>query len=107
MYISSIFLFIESRPRGNHESQGIRKIGAFDEDVEDIQIVVDYMIKEFGYVVDLIVGHSKGSLSGMRWVCVSPQASSVRGFVNVSGRYRMEVSALRLSAWAEISYVTG
>ncbi len=66
-------------------------MAAFPDDVEDIQVVADYLIRELGYVIDLVIGHSKGSVAGMRWVCTSPQAASVRGFVNVSGRYRMEV----------------
>jgi len=66
-------------------------MAAFPDDVEDIQAVADYLIRELGYVIDLVIGHSKGSVAGMRWVCTSPQATSVRGYVNVSGRYRMEL----------------
>ncbi len=66
-------------------------MAAFAEDVEDIQVVADYLIRNFGYVIDLIVGHSKGSVAAMRWVCISPQAANVRGFVDVSGGYRLHV----------------
>lgn len=76
--------------RGNHETGGVWKMAALHEDVEDIQSVARYMSKVFGYVVDVIVGHSRGSVSAMCWVTTSPDAAGVRGFVNVSGRYRME-----------------
>jgi len=81
--------------RGNHETGGTWKMAAFPNDVEDIQVVAEYLIKEFGYVINLVIGHSKGSVAGMRWVCTSPQAESVRGFANVSGRYRMECTPYR------------
>ena len=80
--------------RGNHETGGTWKMADFPNDVEDIQVVADFLIQNYGYVFDLVIGHSKGSVAGMRWLCTSPQASSVRGFVNVSGRYRMEVRVL-------------
>lgn len=67
-------------------------MGAFSEDVEDIQTVTEYLARELGYVIDIVIGHSKGSVAGMRWASTSPQASSLRGFVNISGRYRMEAS---------------
>ncbi|EIN12490.1 ectomycorrhiza-regulated esterase [Punctularia strigosozonata HHB-11173 SS5] len=75
--------------RGNHETPGTWNTGALAEDVEDLQVVADYLIKEFGYVIDLLVGHSRGSIIGYRWVCTAEEAKTVRGFVNCSGRYRM------------------
>ena len=67
-------------------------MGTFHEDVEDIDTVVRYMMKEYGYVIDIIIGHSKGSVAAMRWICTAPEGEHIRGFVNVSGRYRMDVS---------------
>ncbi|KAI0078260.1 ectomycorrhiza-regulated esterase [Panus rudis PR-1116 ss-1] len=78
--------------RGNHESTGSWRTGAFGNDVVDIEVVVEYLTKHFGYVVHLIVGHSRGVVSAIRWMCTSKYSKNVRGFVNVSGRYRMEVS---------------
>lgn len=80
--------------RGSHETGGVWKMGALHEDLEDLEVVVQYLSKEFGYVVDLVVGHSRGSVVAMRWLCIAEEAKHVRGFVNVSGRYRMEVSRL-------------
>lgn len=60
----------------------------------DIHVVVEYLTKELGYVVDLLVGHSRGSVTGMMWLCQYPaQSATVRGYANVSGRYRLYVSA--------------
>ncbi len=66
-------------------------MGAFKEDVEDLEAVVQYLTTQFGYIVDLLVGHSRGVVAAFRWMCIAKEASNVRGFVNVSGRYRMRV----------------
>ena len=66
-------------------------MSALHEDVEDIQTVAAYLSQEYGYIVDIIIGHSRGSVVAMKWITSSTEASKVRGFVNVSGRYRMEV----------------
>ena len=79
--------------RGSHESGGIWKQGALHEDIEDLQAVVDYLKVNYGYVVDLLVGHSRGSIMAFRWLSTSEDGRKVSAFVNVSGRYRMEVGA--------------
>ena len=66
-------------------------MGAFVNDVEDIEAVVEYLASQFGYVIDLLVGHSRGVVSAFRWMCTAREAANVRGFVNVSGRYRLPV----------------
>ncbi|KIY68499.1 alpha/beta-hydrolase [Cylindrobasidium torrendii FP15055 ss-10] len=76
--------------RGCHESTGTWREGAIDADIEDIQVVVDFLKETYAYVVDIIVGHSRGSISAMHWLCTSPDAASVSAFVNVSSRYRLE-----------------
>ena len=83
--------------RGSHETGGVWKMSALDEDVQDLVVVVEYLTRIYGYIIDLVVGHSRGCLVSMRWLCTSEHARNVRGFVNVSGRYRMEVSRLSLS----------
>lgn len=51
------------------------------------------MEKTYGYYIHMIIGHSRGSLVGCKWLASgTPQAASVEVFVNISGRYRMEVS---------------
>jgi len=82
--------------RGNHETPGTWRQGCFKEDVEDLSVVVGYLRREYGYVIDLVVGHSRGSLVGLRWMCTSEEGQSVTGFVNVSGRYRMVLSSTPL-----------
>lgn len=73
-------------------------MSGLDEDLQDLEVVVDYLVRNYGYVIDLIVGHSRGSLVSMRWLCTSEHAKGARGFVNVSGRYRMEVKYFTPSA---------
>lgn len=59
------------------------------EDIEDLSVVAQYLQNVYGYVITTIVGHSRGSIVGMRWVCTAPEARNVTAFVNASGRYRM------------------
>ena len=72
-------------------------MGEIPNDVDDIQVVVDYLSKTHGYTVRVLVGHSRGSIAGLRWMCTSPDAKEVKGFVNVAGRYRMEASYMHSS----------
>ncbi|VDB90279.1 unnamed protein product [Peniophora sp. CBMAI 1063] len=76
--------------RGAFESGGKWKYAAFHEDLEDLRVVVRHLRETYGYVVDLVVGHSRGSVVGMLWLCTSEEGRDVGGFVNVSGRYRMD-----------------
>ncbi|KAJ7676046.1 Alpha/Beta hydrolase protein [Mycena polygramma] len=75
--------------RGNHETPGIWGQGALADDVEDLSVVVEYLRNVYGYVITTIVGHSRGSIISMRWLCTAPEARAVTTFVNASGRYRM------------------
>ncbi len=56
--------------------------------------MVEYLTKTYGYVVDTLVGHSRGSVVSMLWLCKHRDgaAKHVTRYVNVAGRYRMEVS---------------
>jgi alpha/beta superfamily hydrolase len=85
-------------PRGNHESGGTWKQGALHEDVEDLQAVVDHLKAQYGYVVDLVVGHSRGSIVAFRWIATSEDGRKVSAYVNASGRYRMEVCPVVFSS---------
>ena len=80
--------------RGNFETPGQLRFAGFEDDILDLHVVVQYLTREYGYVIDLVVGHSRGSVAGMIWLCRYPkeETGTVRGFVNVSGRYRMSVS---------------
>ncbi|KAG8928130.1 hypothetical protein FRC00_001856, partial [Tulasnella sp. 408] len=79
--------------RGNHESNGIWYMGekGFVNDLQDIDAVVAYLKAQYGYRVDLAIGHSRGSIVGMRWLATAPEGQGVSGYVNVSGRYRMKL----------------
>ncbi|KAF8158490.1 ectomycorrhiza-regulated esterase [Crassisporium funariophilum] len=75
--------------RGNHETGGVWKQGALHEDIVDLQVVVDYLRSTYGYVIELLVGHSRGSIVAFRWLCTTEDGRKVSAFVNASGRYRM------------------
>lgn len=90
---------------GNHESGGKWRQGGFSDDVEDLVTVVAYLRATYGYEVDMVVGHSRGSVVGMHWLCTAEEGKRVRALVNVSGRYRMHVRMVfkpRLPTRAEI-----
>nr|VWP01728.1 CBFD_NFYB_HMF domain-containing protein [Ganoderma boninense] len=78
--------------RGNHETPGPWVFAGFSDDVMDLEVVVEYLKREYGYVVDMLVGHSRGSITALMWLCKhnDREAKTVTRFVNVSGRYRME-----------------
>jgi len=78
--------------RGNHETGGTWKQGALEEDLEDLNAVVAHLQSKYGYKIELVVGHSRGSLVGFRWISTTEIGRKVPAFINVSGRYRMSVS---------------
>ncbi|KAJ7465127.1 Alpha/Beta hydrolase protein [Mycena latifolia] len=90
--------------RGNHETPGTWCHGGLQNDVEDLSVVAKYLQTVYGYVIDLVVGHSRGSLVGMRWLSTAPEARSVNAFINVSGRYRMNAAAKK---WQEAFVADG
>lgn len=77
--------------RGNLESGGDWSLASLPKDVEDIQVVVEYMKREYGYTTTVLIGHSRGSIVTCKWIASgSRETQDVEAFVNVSGRYRME-----------------
>ena len=77
------------KPRGNHETPGQYSYGGLESDVVDIDVVVKYLKSTYGYIVTMVVSHSRGSMVSMRYLCTYEDAADVICFVNVSGRYRM------------------
>ena len=76
--------------RGNHETPGRFAYGGFDSDIVDVNVVVKHLKSEYGYVVTMMVSHSRASMVTMRYLCTYEKAAAdVRCFVNVAGRYRM------------------
>jgi uncharacterized alpha/beta hydrolase family protein len=53
-------------------------------------VVVKHLKSKYGYVVTMMVCHSRGSITTMQYLCTHEEdAANVKCFVNVSGRYRM------------------
>ncbi|KAK0237500.1 Alpha/Beta hydrolase protein [Armillaria nabsnona] len=75
--------------RGRFESPGIWRQNSLEQDVEDLYVVTEYLATYFGYHIDLIVAHSRGTILAVHWLCTTREGKTVSGFVNVSGRYRM------------------
>ncbi|TFK73187.1 alpha/beta-hydrolase [Pluteus cervinus] len=75
--------------RGSHETGGPWKPAALLEDIEDIKTVVAYLKSTYGYIIDLVVAHSRASLTAFKWICTTEDGRNISGFVNASGRYRM------------------
>ncbi|PKY42475.1 alpha/beta-hydrolase [Rhizophagus irregularis] len=73
--------------RGNGESDGILKFSNFQEDVEDIDTVVKYLEKEFGYKLYAAIGHSKGSVAILKYACYVNR--NITHVINISARYNM------------------
>ncbi|THH17003.1 hypothetical protein EW146_g3725 [Bondarzewia mesenterica] len=92
-YASSVAFLMTERValiwRGAHESGGGWVHSGIGRDVEDLRVVVDHLTRHYGYEVDLLVGHSRGSVVAMHWLCTSEEGKRVGGIVNASGRYRM------------------
>ncbi|KAF7299468.1 Peptidase-S9 domain-containing protein [Mycena indigotica] len=74
--------------RGNHETPGDWHYGSFQSDVDDL-FAVGRFLESKGYIITAVVGHSRGSIVGQRWICTAPEARNVTTFVNASARYRM------------------
>ncbi|XP_006462461.1 hypothetical protein AGABI2DRAFT_72188 [Agaricus bisporus var. bisporus H97] len=87
--------------RGNHETGGTWKQGAFHDDLEDIDAVVSYLKAKYGYEIELIVGHSRGSLVAFRWISTTEEGRKVSAFINVSARHRMRVKTEGAQHWEE------
>ncbi|KAF9046375.1 ectomycorrhiza-regulated esterase [Panaeolus papilionaceus] len=75
--------------RGNHETGGTWKQGALQNDLVDLQVVVDFLKKTYGYAIELVVGHSRGAIVAFRWLASTEDGRNAGAFVNASGRYRM------------------
>lgn len=58
--------------------------------MQDLQAAVAFLRRTYGYEIDMVVGHSRGSVVGIHWLCKSEEGKRVSTMVNVSGRYRMD-----------------
>ena len=56
----------------------------------DIDVVVKYLKSKYGYLVTMMVSHSRASMATMLYLSTHEEdATNVKCFVNVSGRYRV------------------
>lgn len=80
--------------RANHETPGDWDMARFENDVHDMDVVLAYLREKLSYELDLLVGHSRGSLIGWSWMAErSKQYNSAFGpilWVSLGGRWRME-----------------
>ena len=80
---------------GSHETPGEHNYGDLKSDIVDIDVVVKYLKSKYGYLVTMMVSHSRASMSTMLYLCTHEEAAtSVECFVNVSGRYRVRKSII-------------
>ncbi|CEI95297.1 hypothetical protein RMCBS344292_09487 [Rhizopus microsporus] len=73
--------------RGNGESTGEPGYANMKEDVEDIHTVAEYFENQLGYEIYAVIGHSRGSVAGLKYATSCEKPLSF--FVNISGRYKM------------------
>ncbi|RCI04710.1 hypothetical protein CU098_004966 [Rhizopus stolonifer] len=73
--------------RGNGESTGEPGYANVAEDVEDLHTVANYFEHQLGYEIYAVIGHSRGSIAGLKYATSCEKPLSF--FVNVSGRYKM------------------
>ncbi|KAK0441507.1 Alpha/Beta hydrolase protein [Desarmillaria tabescens] len=76
--------------RGRFESPGIRRLRKLEEDAQDLRVVAEYLKSHFGYEIDLVIGHLRGAILAVQWLCTTECGKNVSGFVNVSGILRMQ-----------------
>lgn len=81
--------------RGNGDTGGCWGMCSIGNDMEDLQAVVYYLCREMGYRVELIVGHSRGSLDAWTYLARDERLrwdddTDVPFFVAVSGRWEMK-----------------
>ncbi|KAI6129710.1 ectomycorrhiza-regulated esterase [Pisolithus croceorrhizus] len=73
--------------------------GSHGKDARDLVTVVAFLRNNYGYEIDMVVGHSRGSVVGMHWLCTSEEGKRVTAVVNVSGHrmrtYKEKVSVTR------------
>lgn len=80
--------------RSNAETPGTWSISGLNEDLEDLNAVVHHLRAALGYTIEVIVGHSRGSIDGFAWFtryCPDslPPQLRVPYFVALSTRYNM------------------
>ena len=80
---------------GSHETPGQYTHGDFNSDIVDLDVVVKHLESKYGYVVTMMVSHSRASMVTIPYLCTHREvAANVECFVNVSGRYRMVKSIM-------------
>ncbi|CAO1625655.1 unnamed protein product [Sympodiomycopsis kandeliae] len=74
--------------RANHETPGEWNMAKFDNDIQDINCVLAYLEQHYNYNLQLLVGHSRGSLVGWKFLSQYPSPQNIL-WVSLGGRWRM------------------
>lgn len=68
----------------------------FGDDVDDVEAVLEYLLRGYGYELALLVGHSRGSLGGWKWFAEKARGRRGGGedgrlplWVSLGGRWDM------------------
>ncbi|GAA93436.1 uncharacterized protein L969DRAFT_52393 [Mixia osmundae IAM 14324] len=75
--------------RANGETKGVWNMSNFEEDLVDLDVIVPYLQKTYGYVVKMVVGHSRGGVVSLRYI--TKKDPSIPLLVEISGRIRMDL----------------
>ncbi|CAG8611168.1 5313_t:CDS:10 [Ambispora gerdemannii] len=79
--------------RGNGESDGERKYASIKDDLDDLETVLDFLQKEYGYSLYALIGHSKGAMIALLYAAT--RNHNVPHVINISARYYMEAARQR------------
>lgn len=90
--------------RGNGDTNGTWGMCNTSQDIEDLQSVVYYLRNRLGYRIELIVGHSRGSLVSWAYLARDERLrwdddGDVPFFVAISGRWEMKRILERLDIY--------
>ncbi|KAL8277657.1 hypothetical protein RQP46_009930 [Phenoliferia psychrophenolica] len=68
------------------ETEGPWDQSNFDDDADDLETVIAYLVKTYGYHVHSLIGHSRGSIVCGLYLSTRMH-TPIKFFVNLSGRY--------------------
>ncbi|KAN0064833.1 hypothetical protein ACQY0O_001890 [Thecaphora frezii] len=96
--------------RANAETPGEWNMASFDQDLVDLGACIDYLRNQLGYVVEVIIAHSRGALDGFKFFATRladevDASLRVPYYVALSARWRMHKihGTLRRSAAPPLS----
>ncbi|PWN48432.1 alpha/beta-hydrolase [Violaceomyces palustris] len=80
--------------RANHESPGPWSMSSFEQDLEDLDVVLDYLRNHLGYRVQILIAHSRGAIDAFTYLSRNshdraPPNLRIPYFVALGARWRM------------------